>query len=334
MKILCGDIGGTKTRLALYSVTGSSCECLADEKFPSKQHASLAEIAVGFLDAHRLRCHRACFGIAGPIQNQRSETTNLPWIVDAAELAAALNAKQVRLINDLEAMAYGIAALDKDELATLSAGQAGATGNAGVIAAGTGLGQAGLYWNGREHVTFGSEGGHASFAPGSELEVALYRWLAGRYGHVSWERVLSGPGLGNIYEFLCEYRKVPADQRLRAIEKGPDLPTQVTDAGLAGQPAIAAEALTVFMRFYGAEAANLALKLMATGGIYLGGGIAPKILPKLRGEPTFLKAFVEKGRMQRLMKNIPVHVILSTRTPLLGALRCAMNRIVSVPQAS
>jgi glucokinase len=249
-------------------------------------------------------------------------TPNLPWVVDAHELARDLKVPSVRLLNDLEANAYGIAALDAQDFVTLNPGAPGATGNAAVISVGTGLGEAGLFWNGETHLPFACEGGHADFAPRNALEAELMLWLQARHGRVSYERVLSGPGLLSIYEFLRDTGKGSEAPELREALRQGDGPAAISAAGLEGRDALCVKALDLFVSLYGAEAGNLALKVMATGGVYIGGGIAPKILKKLQA-PAFLEAFADKGRMRPLLEAMPVKVITKDTAALLGAARVA-----------
>jgi glucokinase len=301
--ILAGDIGGTHTRLAFFTVEGNRLISVSEETFPSRIHSGLAEIVKQFLSTHKLSCSIACFGIAGPVKNGRGETTNLPWIVDAGLLTDELDIPTVLLINDLEATAYGVTILEPSDWTVINVGAPDAAGNAAVIAAGTGLGEAGLYWNGQSYRPFATEGGHVDFAP--------------RY-----ERVLSGPGLVNIYQFLRETGRGDEPAWLAEELRLHDPAAVITQAALAERSTLCTQALELFVSIYGAEAGNLALKMMATGGVFIGGGIAPKILPKLM-TPTFLQAFLTKGRMQPLLEAIPVRVILHGQTALLGAARCA-----------
>ncbi len=300
--ILAGDIGGTHTRLAL--VDRDPRAPVAMEVYASREHGSLEEMAAAFLRAHPAELSAACFGVAGPVLGGAVDVTNLAWPVRAASLAASLNLAHVLLLNDLEANAWGLAALAPGDLHTLNEGDPGAAGNAAVCSAGTGLGEAGLYWDGRRHRPFAGEGGHADFAPLDERQARLREFLAAEYGHVSYERVCSGMGLVNIYRFLAG--SCPLDA------------AAISEAALARTDAHAVEALDMMVSIYGAEAGNLALKLMATGGVYLGGGIAPRILDKLE-DGTFMAAFVAKGRFRDLLASIPVHVILNDRTALMGA---------------
>ncbi|HWB11341.1 MAG TPA: glucokinase [Pirellulales bacterium] len=324
--ILAGDVGGTHTRIGFFSVEGNGRSLRVDsrveETFRSGEHASLDELAAAFADKHRLRPAIACFGIAGPVQHGRAQATNLAWQVDAAQLAATLQVEKAILINDLEANAYGVAVLDESELAVLHAGSPDAEGNAAVISAGTGLGEAGMFWDGERHQPFACEGGHADFAPRNALEEELLAFLLAEFGHASWERVLSGPGLHNLYRFLAQLRPGRASADVaRQIEHG-DAAAVISRAAQTDACPVCVEALRLFVSLYGAEAGNLALKLMATGGVYLGGGIAPKNLPAFRGG-DFLTAFSAKGRMRPMLEEIPLRVILSENAALLGAARCA-----------
>ena len=321
--ILAGDIGGTNTRLAFFTVEENRLISVIEETFPSRIHSGLAEIVEQFLSAHKLSPAIACFGIAGPVKNGRGETTNLPWIVDARLLINELRIPTVLLINDLEATAYGVTILEPTELAVLNTGAPDAVGNAAVIAAGTGLGEAGLYWDGQRYHPFATEGGHTDFAPRSPLELELLRFLLAKFERVSYERVLSGPGLVNIYQFLRETGRGDEPAWLAEELRLHDPAAVITQAALAERSALCTQALDLFVSIYGAEAGNLALKMMATGGVFIGGGIAPKILPKLM-TPTFMQAFLTKGRMRPVLEATPVRVILHGQTALWGAARCAV----------
>lgn len=320
--ILAGDIGGTNTRLALFTLHGRQLRAVVEETFASRQYTSLESVLQQFMVQHPVPIEHASFGLAGPIRHGRGEPMNLDWVVDAQQLADALRLDTVALINDLEANAYGIAALAPEDFVTLNQGAADATGNAAIIAAGTGLGEAGLYWDGAAHYPFATEGGHASFAPSNELQAELLRYLMQEYDHISWERVVSGPGMYNIYRFLRDTGRGDEPPWLAAEVQRGDPGQVITQAALAGTSSLCEQTLDLFVGAYGAEAGNLALKLMATGGLYIGGGIAPKIIKKLM-EPTFRAAFAAKGRLQALLQDIPVRVILNDRTALLGAARYA-----------
>jgi glucokinase len=323
MLILAGDIGGTSTRLAYFDSSGGSLSPLAEERFPSREAGSLLDIVGRFAAGQGLTAQRACFGIAGPVRQGRVRTPNLPWNVDADELAQALKLPAVQLINDLEANAYGIDLLGPKDLLVLNQGVPDPTGTIAVVSAGTGLGEALAYWDGSAHRPLSSEGGHADFAPRNELESELLLFLRAEHGRVSTERVVSGPGLRNIYRFLRDARQVPETPAIAEAMRQEDPSAIITRAALAGECPLCGQVLDLFISLYGAEAGNVALRTMATGGIYLGGGIAPKIIERLKGL-GFMLAFSTKGRLSPLLEDIPVRVILNDRTALLGAGRCAM----------
>jgi glucokinase len=323
--ILAGDVGGTHTRLAFYEPDGLRLRQVLEATYPSPSYPGLAQILRAFLDGHRHRPERVCLGIAGPVRQGRVVTPNLPWEVDAAHLADELNSGPVTLLNDLEANAFGVLALGPEDFAVLNPG-APAAGNAALISAGTGLGEAGLFWDGARHRPFASEGGHCDFAPRSGLEREMARHLAERFGHVSYERILSGPGLHNIYEFLRRRGGRPDELPALMEQLGTtDAPAVISRAALEGRSELCGQALDLFVSVYGAEAGNLALKVLATGGVFLGGGIAPKILPRLR-QPAFLEAFTAKGRMGDLLRAVSVRVILNEQTALLGAAHYAAEQ--------
>jgi glucokinase len=323
--ILAGDIGGTNSRLALFEVEGGALREIARQVFPSRDSPSLDAIVATFCAGQGARVPYACFGVAGPVRDGRVQAVNLAWSVEGASLARQLGGAEVWLINDLEANAYGIAALSPADFSVLNAGQAGATGNQAVISAGTGLGEAGLIWDGRRHTPFASEGGHADFAPSDELQMELLRFLMREHGHVSVERVLSGPGLHNIYRFLRDTERAKEPEWLARELADNDPPAVISRTALDGRAEICGHALEVMVAIYGAEAGNVALGMMATGGVFLGGGIAPRILPRLQSQ-TFLDAFRAKGRLGDLVTSIPVRVILNDSAALLGAARCAALR--------
>jgi len=315
--ILAGDIGGTKTRLAVFSVTGLQLDTLAEHSYPSNQYASLGAIIEEFSAAHDYLPDAASFGIAGPVRDNCARTTNLPWHISAADIARDFRIKRVTLLNDLEATAWGVRALTEDDFHVLNDGTPNPLGNTAIIAAGTGLGEAGLARIGDGFQPFATEGGHADFGPGSELEIELLRFLMERYGHVSWERVLSGPGLVDLHDFLCHHRGQPMPGWLQQEMRTGDPAAAVSAAAASGRDPLSSEALELFVHLYGAEAGNLALKMMASGGLYIGGGIAPRILGQLT-TGAFMKAFVSKGRMRPLLEQIPVRVILNDRAALYG----------------
>jgi glucokinase len=320
--ILAGDVGGTNTRLGLFELERNRPKQVTIQIFPSGDYTSLQDIVEEFLKKNALPITGACIGIAGPIKDGVCETPNLPWIANSRNLGDLLGLHRVELINDLEANAHGISVLSKDDMVMLHPGNPEEDGNAGLISAGTGLGEAGLHWMGEYYQPFASEGGHVDFAPRNEVEIALLSYLLKVFGHVSYERVLSGPGLLNIYRFLLETGRADEPDWLRDEMQKKSPGAVISKVALEKRARICEMAHDIFVSIYGAEAGNLALKVLATGGIFIGGGIAPKILPCLK-EPAFLEAFWSKGRMTALLKSCPVHVIVNDKTALLGAARVA-----------
>jgi glucokinase len=330
--ILAGDIGGTKTNLGLFSVADGALSSVEQKSFPSRRYASLESIVDEFLaTSGRPSIVSACFGVAGPVVEGHSVTPNLPWVIEAMSLASRLKLDSVGLINDLEATAYGIAELRPEEFATLNQGTP-ETGNAALVAAGTGFGNASLFWDGDRHVPSASEGGHIDFAPRDQFEISLLRHLIDKHGHVSVERVLSGPGLFNIYDFLRSTGYAKESPSVVERFKHHDPSSVVSNAALAGECKMCEKALDMFASIYGAAAGNVALLLKAVAGVYVGGGIAPKIIEKLK-DGTFMKAFIAKGRLSTLLEAIPVRVILNDKTALLGAARVAARRAGLRPSA-
>ena len=323
--ILAGDIGGTNARLAYFQPQNGRFQLVSERVFPSREHRGLGEIVTRFLDETGTRPEAACFGIAGPVRNGRVETSNLPWVIEQSVLANQIHLAATLLINDLEASAWGIGALGLEDLVTLNPGAGSVAGNQAVIAPGTGLGQAGLFWDGNRHHVFACEGGHTDFAPRGDLQIELLRFLNRKFGHVSYERILSGPGLVNVYEFLCASGCGTQSPELAAAMENGDPAAAISRAALSGSDSLAAKTLDIWIGVYGAEASNLALKIMSTGGLFLTGGISPKILPKLNGT-VFMEAFLDKGRMRPLVEAMSVHVVTNEKAGLLGAARCAAVR--------
>jgi len=322
--ILAGDVGGTKVHLALFDFTGGNLKHARDKKFPAREYAGLETIVKEFLLEEKVTA--ACFGVPGPVRDGRLRLTNLPWTLDSRELARNLKIDYVFLINDLQANGYGIAELDAEQIYTLSEGDSRQVGNRALIAAGTGLGEAFLVWDGHQYLTYPSEGGHSDFAPRNEDEIDLLRFLRQKYnGRISFERVVSGMGLTNIFEFLCEVRGMEEPAWLAERMKHEDPNSVITESALQARSEICEKAMDMFVSAFGAEAGNLALTILSVGGLYLGGGIAPRILEKLK-DGTFLKAFTDKGRLSQLLVNMPVRVILESRTALIGAAAYAEAR--------
>lgn len=331
--ILAGDVGGTKVHLALYDFADGKLKYTQDKQYPAKEYSGLEEIVKEFLGKDKVTA--ACFGVPGPVRDGRLRLTNLPWTLDSRELSAGLEIQHVFLINDLEANGYGIAELSAEQIYTLSEGDAGQTGNRALVAAGTGLGEGLLAWNGRLHIPYPSEGGHTDFAPRNEVEIELLRYLQQKYnGRVSYERVVSGMGLTNIYEFLRDVHGIEEPSWLsQKISEAHDPNSVITEMALSAKSEICEKALDMFVSVYGAEAGNLALKVLSVGGLYIGGGIAPRILEKLK-DGTFMKAFVDKGRLSQLLINMPVRVILDSRAALMGAAAYAEARAAEISGVS
>ncbi|MGA9116435.1 MAG: glucokinase [Bacteroidota bacterium] len=325
LMILAGDIGGTKTLLAWVEESGGELCLRRLESYPSSRFGSLGEILELFLSVPSpAPLERAALGIAGPVVNGRCEATNLPWVVDAGETARRLSLPSVELINDLEAAAWGILRLGKKEREVLQSGLARPGGAIAVIAAGTGLGEGGLVWDGRRYFPLPSEGGHVDFAPRNDLEADLLRFLAARHGRVSYERVLSGPGLHALYQFLRSRSGRPEPEDLKSEMAAGDPPAVITRRASEGSDSLCSEALRLFVSLYGAEAGNLALKLLSTGGVYVAGGIAPRILAHMRNGP-FMESFLDKGRFRPLLAAMPVCVVTHPHVAILGAAHRALS---------
>ena len=322
--ILAGDVGGTKVHLALFDFSNGNLTHLRDQIYPAKEYSGLEEIVKEFVVSEKVTS--ACFGVPGPVRDGRLRLTNLPWTLDSRELAADLKIDYVFLINDLQANGYGIAELGPDQIYTLAEGDARQVGNRALISAGTGLGEAFLVWDGRNYVPYPSEGGHSDYAARNDDEIDLLRFLRQKYnGRISFERAVSGQGLTNIYEFLREVRGLeePAWLAERMTKEDPN--AVITEMALKAKSELCEKTLDMFVSAYGAEAGNLALKVLSVGGMYVGGGIAPRILEKLK-DGTFIKAFTDKGRLSQLLVNMPVRVILESRTALMGAAAYAEAR--------
>ncbi|MEO7018946.1 MAG: glucokinase [Ktedonobacteraceae bacterium] len=321
--LLAGDIGGTKTNLAFFSVQDGWKKPLAEATFPSAHYASLEALVQEFQEQHHVTIDHASFGVAGPVVDGRATITNLPWILEENHLKQALNIPSVSLLNDLTAIAYGVPYLEADDLHTLNAGYVVKDGAIAVVAPGTGLGEAFLTWEGERYHAHTSEGGHADFAPADALQLELLQYLQMRYKHVSFERVCSGRGLPNIYAFLKEAGHAPeppwlAEQLAQVQDQTPVIVENALDKEHACE--ICTQTLELFVSILGAEAGNMALKVLATGGVYLGGGIPPRILPFL-SEGRFMQSFLRKGRLSDVLIPMPVFVILNPNIALLGAAR-------------
>ena len=319
--LLAGDIGATKTNLALYSGEKGPRKPLVEATFHSGQYPSLEVLAGEFLAQANLDVDSAVFGVAGPVVGDQATITNLPWVIDGSQLKKKLNLKSVFLLNDLKAVAQGVPLLDPDELYTLNKGDPIRGGTKAVIAPGTGLGEAFLTWDGSRYRAYASEGGHADFAPTNPLESGLLHYLQEKWDHVSYERICSGMGLPNIYTYLREsgHAEEPvwlAEQLAEAEDPTPVIVNAALDTETSCE--LCKTTLMLFISVLGSETGNVALKVLATGGVYLGGGIPPRILPVLKQE-VFMQAFLNKGRLADLLKNIPVYVILNPKIALIGA---------------
>jgi glucokinase len=324
--ILVADVGGTNTRFALMSVDDGALEPVAEETFPSGGFAGLGDAVGAFIDLHpgARGCRRACLGVPGPIRRRqtRCAITNLPWVVDAVELARDFHLDSVTLLNDVEAAAWGLAVVGPRSVRTVWEGAAGAAGNLCLLSAGTGLGEAALVSDGDRHLVMATEGGHADFAPADELQVELWRHLHRRHGHVSWERVVAGPGLVAIHGFLLERRgeQVP-DWLAHELAEG-DAAAAITARAKDRRCGACVEAVELFFALLGAEAGNLALHTLALGGVYLAGGIVPRLLAEL-AVSRFHAAFTAKGRFAELLETIPIRVVTDRRLALWGAAAAA-----------
>ncbi|MBI3249455.1 MAG: glucokinase [Deltaproteobacteria bacterium] len=322
--ILAGDVGGTKTLLALYAVTDTDQVVLTrEERFASPAYDTLETIVHDFLRTGTEKIEAAVFGLPGPVLDGEVQVTNLPWKLSHAGLAQATGCSRVRLMNDLETTAYGSLFLASEEVLTLNRGKQ-RNGNRAVIAAGTGLGQGLLFWDGERHWPAATEGGHTDFAPRTEQEDALLAFLRKRYRRVSYERVVSGPGLVNILDFLTQEQQKVIAPFVRERVESEDPAEVIGEAGVQGWCPTCTEAVDLLLGIYGAQAGNLALTVMALGGVYIGGGIITKLLPRLSAS-HFLPSFLDKGRHSPLMAEIPLHVILNPQTSQLGAAHAAKD---------
>ncbi len=314
-RILAADIGGTKVNIALYQVDADGLNILQEKRYVSKEHPSLQEIIRDFT-AGRMP-DRISAAVAGPVVGGKSKLTNLPWVLDTEIMSKEMGVP-VCFTNDLEATAYGLAGLTAEQRTTLAEGDPDPVGNIAIIAPGTGLGQAGLYWDGQRYHPFATEGGHSDFAPRTKQDVELFYFLQKQYGHVSWERVVSGMGIKNIFRFLTEGRNQTSPEWLTEKMKDQDPAAVISQSALKHEDLLCAETMELFVRYLATESSSLILKLMATGGLYIAGGIPPKILPLLQTD-NWKKNFDNNGRMHELSDKVPVHVVLNDKMALQGA---------------
>ncbi|SDL91589.1 glucokinase [Catalinimonas alkaloidigena] len=325
--VLAVDVGGTKTDVALVRFAEGRATPLAQHTYASAAYASLIEL----LDHFRTMApapDRLSLGVAGPVVAGKAQTTNLPWTVDAAQLSQHWNGIPVSLLNDLEASAYGLAALPAHDFAVLCPGTPSAEGNAAILSPGTGLGEAGLFWDGERYRPFPTEGGHADFAPRTEQDARLWRYLREQFGHVSWERLVSGPGLVNIYTFLKEVERRPVPAWLADHPSDASLAKAISEGAMRQQCPICLETMQLFVHYLAQEAANLVLKLKATGGLFIGGGIVPRIRPLVTPD-AFLPRFLQVGRLRPLLEKVPVYVVLNQQTALWGAAQYGAHAVPS-----
>src|SRR6266436_6711826 len=319
--ILAGEIGATRTRLAAFETEGNRLQRVVEKNYMSQKHDGLSGILADFVKTEGIPVHSACLGVAGPVRAGRSKISNLPWVIDAKEVATQLRLNSVGLLNDLEAYAYGIDGLESRDFITLSEGAEEAEGNRAVISAKTGLGMAGLYWDGFRHHPFACEGGHADFAPRNDLQMDLLAYLQKKYGRISCERILSGPGIKNIYDFLRDAHKSDEPQWLKdQIAAAQDPPAVISQLAQEGKAPICDQTLSIFVSIYGAETGNCALNFLSTGGIFIGGSVAAKNVSRMK-DPIFMESFLDKGRMESLLKEIPVTIVLNDDSGIIGAAR-------------
>ena len=329
--LIAGDIGGTKTDLAIYSLETGPHKPLAETEVHSADYPNLQTAVAEFLAHTKISVDVGCFDIAGPVIDGHVKTTNLPWVMDELTLAKDLNLKAVHLMNDLEAVAYSVPALRPQDVVTINKGEAVAKGPIAIIAPGTGLGESFLTWNGSQYVAHGSEGGHSDFAPTDERQIRLLQYLLPRFGHVGVERVCSGIGVPNIYRFLCECEGIPEQPEVaRSIASAKDHTKAIVNAALdpLNPSKLCRATVEILVSILASEAANLALKVLATGGVYIAGGVALHLLTLLQ-QPQFIETFNTKGRFKELVERIPIHVI-TTRAALVGAATFGLQSLKNI----
>jgi glucokinase len=322
--LLAGDVGGTKVRLALFEPNKKTLICRREKHYLSRKYDDLFTLIQEFLTEEQSSVSSLCVGVAGPVVNGRCHETNIPWIIDAHVLQQQLSLSKVWVINDLEAHAWGISMLDEKEILCLHEGVK-VKGNQALISAGTGLGEAGLYWDGRRHHPFACEGGHVDFAPLDEEQLALWHFLKKQFDHISYERILCGDGLYRLYRFLVDTGREKKDVDIEALLPSSEPQKRITEKAMSHASRACVHAVELFVSIYGAEAGNLALKFLSVGGVYIGGGIAPH-LSAFFAKNSFPSVFSAKGRFSTMLEKIPLHIILNDRTALLGAARYAQER--------
>ncbi len=318
--VLAGDLGGTKTNLSFYRATDSKLEPLESKRYASDDYPSCIDVLKQFLtDTKQSVVDRICLGVAGPVLDGKVELTNIGWTLDVAEMRKQLGIAKVALINDLEATAYGLAGLSAADFITIHPGHDNTNGNMAIIAPGTGLGEGGMYWSGKQHYPFPTEGGHTDFAPRTETDIELLRVLTKKYGVVSWEKVVAGPAILDIYLFLRDFKKIKEPGWLtEAIADPEEAPAAISTAALEQKDDTCVETMQYFVRYLAHESANLVMKLKATGGLFLGGGIPPKIAPLLQ-DKSFYEHYLDCDRMQHLLETVPIRIVTNDKTGLIGA---------------
>ncbi|MHB1922851.1 MAG: glucokinase [Chitinophagaceae bacterium] len=317
--ILAGDIGGTKTNLAIFQQKDSEMKILYEKTYHSKEYPAFLPLIKDFLQSNpSQKPERICLGVAGPVINGVVDATNLAWELEITKIREETKIDQVAMINDLEATAYGLAGLSSNDLLVVHQGE-DIAGNLSVIAPGTGLGEAGLFWDGKIYHPFPTEGGHCDFSPRKEIDIELYKFLREKFGHVSWERLLSGPGIVNIYTFLRDVKRMEEPSWLKEKMLMEDPSASISHAALEENCGLAIETLHLFAGYLALESANLILKHKSTAGLLIGGGIPPKILPFLNDGQVFLSHFIQSGRLRHLLEKVSIKIILNPKTALLGA---------------
>lgn len=320
LMVLAGDLGGTKTNLAFYKATDSGMQPMEAKRYASEEFPTCIDVLKQFLaDTKQEQVDRICLGVAGPVLNGKVELTNIGWSLDLEEICRELGIEKVALINDLETTAYGLAALKPEDFITIHPGRLEGNGNMAIIAPGTGLGEGGIYWSGQHHYPFPTEGGHTGFAPRTETDIELLRYLQEKYGVVSWEKVVAGPAIPDIYKFLRDVKKMEEPEWLAAgIKDEEEAPAAISKAALEQKARICVDTMDHFVRYLAYESANLVLTIKATGGLFLGGGVPPKIAPLLQRK-SFYEQYMDCDRMQHLLETVPIRIIKNDKTGLIGA---------------
>lgn len=324
-KVIAADVGGTTTNLSLFDIKDGSLLVQKEETYSTRNFSSFIELLTTFHEKENCKIDSICLGVAGPVINGRAQGTNFPWAIDSKEIEKEFQIPSVFIINDMEANAYGLTALKEEDFYCLQEGS-GISGNAVIISPGTGLGEAGLFWDGSRYFPFPTEGGHCDFSPRNDLDIALWQYLRNELDRISWERVVSGPSIYNIYKFLRQYMDDKEPQWLTDKIRDEDSPAVISSAALQNKDAVCTETLELFLKYLAIEASQLALKTKSMSGVYIGGGILPKIL-KLVKKDVFIEHFTRVGRLNHLLKEIPIHVVLNDKTALLGAANFAAMTI-------